>query len=82
MPTIDILQAKVQLSELVDAASHGQEFIIEDAGIPVARLIPFKAKTIIRKPGAMRGKMRISEDFDATLSLNDLMRGIREEPHN
>lgn len=74
MPTIDIRHAKIHLSKLVDAASNGQEFILEDAGKPVARLIPFKAIKIIRKPGAIRGRIRISDDYDAPLSLKDFVR--------
>lgn len=73
MPTIDIRHARIQLSKIVDAVGNGQEFILEDAGKPVARLIPFKEEKIIREPGAMRGKIKISDDFDAPLSLNDFM---------
>lgn len=81
MLTIDIRYAKIQLEKLVDAVSNGQEFILEDAGKPVARLIPVEADRIIRRPGAMRGKIKISDDFDSHLSFNDFMR-VEIKPSN
>lgn len=81
MPTIDIRHAKIQLEKLVDAVSNGQEFILADEGKPVARLIPVEADRIIRRPGAMRGKIKISDDFDAPVSFNDFMR-VEIKPSN
>lgn len=73
MPTIDIRHAKTQLSELIDAVENGQEFILEDAGKPVARLVPITANKIGRTPGTMRGKIKIHDDFDAPLNLDTFM---------
>lgn len=65
MKQVNIHQAKTQLSRLVDLAAGGEEIIIAKAGNPVARLVPYIAKGAVRRPGAMRGKIRIKRNFDA-----------------
>jgi prevent-host-death family protein len=63
---INLYQAKTQLSALVDEAAAGGDIVIAKAGVPLARLVPFKAK-MRRRPGGWEGKIRISDDFDAPL---------------
>ncbi len=58
-------EAKGQLSALIDKAASGEETILTKSGKPMARLIPFKKKTT-RKPGRLKGKIVISDDFDET----------------
>jgi antitoxin (DNA-binding transcriptional repressor) of toxin-antitoxin stability system len=41
--------------------------IIARAGPPLARLVAFRSKNAVRKPGRMRGAIRVSPDFDASL---------------
>jgi len=67
MPTINIHEAKTQFSKLIEAVSHGEEIVIAKAGKPAAKLVPVQAKKPARKPGALKGKMRIAADFDAPL---------------
>lgn len=67
MSTVNIHQAKTQFSRLVDLAASGEEIIIAKAGKPVARLIPYAPKGAVRRPGTMRGKIRIKKSFDAPL---------------
>lgn len=78
MTIINIHQAKTHLSKLVDAVTHGEEIIIAKAGRPVAKLIPISGKKSKRKPGALKGKITISEDFDAPLS-EDLLKQFEGE---
>lgn len=59
-----ITEAKAQLSALVERASHGEEVIISKAGKPVAVLVPYEKAAIDRKPGRLRGQIRIGDDFD------------------
>lgn len=61
----NISEAKAELSALIEAVSKGEEVIIGKAGIPVAKLVRFTGGGVVRKPGALRGKIRISTDFDA-----------------
>jgi prevent-host-death family protein len=67
MKTVNIHQAKTHLSRLVDEAAGGEEIVIARAGKPVARLVALPAGRPRRKPGSMKGKIWISEDFDAPL---------------
>ena len=59
-----ISEAKARLSELIDKARAGQEVIISRAGKPVAILTAFKKTERPRRPGALRGKIHIEDDFD------------------
>ena len=67
MSTVNIHQAKTQFSRLVDLAAGGEEIIIAKSGKPVARLVPYTPKGAVRRPGTMRGKIRIKKNFDAPL---------------
>jgi prevent-host-death family protein len=73
MPTVNIFEAKTQLSKLVELAEQGQDTIIARAGKPVARLTKLEtAKKPIRY-GALKGKIWIADDFDAPLSEDFLI---------
>jgi prevent-host-death family protein len=65
--TVNIYEAKTRLSQLVDQAARGDDVIIARAGRPVARLIAFRLPVAVRKPGRMRGRVRVAADFDAPL---------------
>lgn len=67
MEMVNIHQAKTHLSRLVERAAGGEEIIIAKAGKPVARLAPYVPEGVARRPGAMRGKIRIKKNFDAPL---------------
>lgn len=67
MRTINIHEAKTHLSRLVDEVSAGEELTIAKAGKPLARLVPIRPAKRVRKPGFLKGKIRIAKDFDASL---------------
>jgi prevent-host-death family protein len=76
MRMVNIHEAKTQFSKLVDSVIHGNEIIIAMAGKPVAKLGPISKKSK-RKFGVLKGKVKISKDFDAPLPdelLNDFER--------
>ena len=68
MKQFDICDAQALLPELVDLASEGESFAIVKAGVPLAKLAPLSegSKKEI-KFGTLKGKIEISEDFDAPL---------------
>lgn len=68
MQTVNIHEAKTQLSKLIEAVSQGEEILIAKAGKPAARLVPVQLVKKRRVPGSQEGKIRIAEDFDAPLS--------------
>ena len=55
----------MHLSRLVERVERGEEIAIARAGRPVARLVPFRARSEPREPGLWRGRVRLAEDFDA-----------------
>jgi prevent-host-death family protein len=62
---INIHEAKTHLSRLVERVEGGEEIVIARAGRPVARLVAFHARSEPRTPGVWRGRIRLSQDFDA-----------------
>lgn len=64
---INIHEAKTHFSKLLKRVMAGEEIIIAKGGKPIARLIPITPKPNNRVPGSARGKIRMSEDFDAPL---------------
>jgi prevent-host-death family protein len=64
MHITNISEAKVQLSALVEKVLSGEEVIIGKAGKPVAKLVRYKRSDENRIPGALKGKIKIAEDFD------------------
>jgi prevent-host-death family protein len=68
MPTVNIYEAKTQLSKLVDIAAEGTDVVISRNGKPVARLTSLKDKeNRLVGLGALEGKGWIADDFDAPL---------------
>jgi prevent-host-death family protein len=64
---VNIYEAKTRLSQLVDRAAKGEEIIIARSGRPVARLVAWQPSAPKRKPGRMRGRVRVARNFDAPL---------------
>lgn len=56
MKTVNIHEAKTQLSRLLARAHAGEEIIIAKAGTPCARLIPLEPAAQ-RKPGIATGSV-------------------------
>lgn len=67
MRQVNIHEAKTHLSRLVEEAAAGEEIIIAKAGKPVAKLVPIAGSREPRRLGSMRGKIWMSDDFDAPL---------------
>ena len=63
---LNLYEAKTQLSSLVDEAAAGKEIIIAKNGKPMAKLVAFRERAK-RKPGQLKGKIWIADDFDAPL---------------
>jgi prevent-host-death family protein len=73
MLTVNMHEAKSQLSALVEAVNAGEEVVIARAGKPVARLVPYRAQAEPRRPGGWEGRIWVADDFDAPLP-EDLQR--------
>lgn len=67
MRIVNIHEAKTEFSKLIEAVAHGEEIVIAKAGKPAAMLVPMPVHKPMRKPGALKGKMKIAAYFDASL---------------
>ena len=63
---VNIHEAKTHLSRLVERVEAGEELVIARAGRPVARLVPYRPRTVPREPGLWRGRVSLVADFDLT----------------
>ena len=66
MKTVNIHEAKTQLSKLIEKASKGETFIIAKAGKPVVKVTALAAPTgaQVRRLGFMVGQFSVPDDFD------------------
>jgi len=66
MKTVNIHEAKTQLSKLVEAASKGEGFVIAKAGKPVVKVIALSTPTgaQVRRLGFLAGQISVPDDFD------------------
>jgi prevent-host-death family protein len=64
--TINLREAKAQLSRLVDQAAKGEPFIIGKAGKPLVKVTPLDAPIgkQVRRLGFLTGQFSVPEDFD------------------
>ncbi|HEX2172907.1 MAG TPA: type II toxin-antitoxin system Phd/YefM family antitoxin, partial [Dehalococcoidia bacterium] len=67
MQTVNVHEAKTHLSRLLERVAAGEEIIIARGGKPLAKLVPLRDDLTPRRPGSMRGRIRLAEDFDAPL---------------
>ncbi len=66
MQTVNIHEAKTQLSKLIEQAVNGESFIIAKAGKPMVKVTKIDAPEPINKKrlGFMVGQISTPKDFD------------------
>jgi prevent-host-death family protein len=65
--TVNIFEAKTNLSKLLERVENGEDVIIARSGKPIARLTRLEP---VKKPivfGLLKGKLHVADDFDAPL---------------
>jgi prevent-host-death family protein len=65
MGVFNVHEAKTHFSRLLDRVAQGEEVIIAKSGRPVAKLVRMAVEP--RKPGRLKGRIRIGTDFDEPL---------------
>ena len=79
MSTVNMLEAKTNLSRLVEAVESGAEaeIVIARNGKPAARLVPVQQREedVSRRIGIAKGLFTVPDDFDAD---NELIRKMFE----
>jgi len=64
MNTVNIHEAKTQLSRLVDRAARGESFVIAKAGKPLVKVSALDAPTKPQRLGFLKGEIEVPDDFD------------------
>lgn len=64
MQTVNMHEAKSNLSKLVELVLEGKDIVIARAGTPVVKLTKYTQPARDRTPGMLKGKIHISDDFD------------------
>jgi len=68
METVNIHQAKTNLSQLLSRVELGKEIVISKSGVPVAKLVPLRASFDRRSSlGQDRGRFIVPDDFNNPL---------------
>jgi len=57
---------------LIEKVYEGEEVIIARGGQPLVRLQPLREKTGQRKPGSMKGKLKVDPEFFEPLPQSEL----------
>ncbi len=66
-PQFQVHEAKTHLSKLLERVRKGEEIVIARAGVPIARLVPFREPLKKRKPGLGRDVISLAPDFHVPL---------------
>ncbi|MBP5973190.1 type II toxin-antitoxin system Phd/YefM family antitoxin [Brasilonema sp. CT11] len=68
METVNIHQAKTNLLRLLSRVELGEEIIISNRGVAIAKLVPFRSSSNRRSSlGQDQGRFVVLEDFNASL---------------
>ena len=74
--TVNIHEAKTNLSKLVEQASKGRDFVIAKAGKPMVRVLPLEAAPTVRALGFLAGYGVVEVDVKEAFATDiDLMFG-------
>jgi prevent-host-death family protein len=81
MRTVNIHEAKTQLSRLVDQAAKGEPFMIAKAGKPLVKVIALEAPEPrqMRRRGFLAGQISVPDDFD-TMFEKEILEMFGIEP--
>jgi prevent-host-death family protein len=64
MVTVNIHEAKTQLSRLVDRAAKGEPFVIAKAGKPLVKVSALETPAVPQRLGSLSGEIAVPDDFD------------------
>ena len=64
MITVNMHEAKTQLSKLVDQAVKGEAFVIAKAGKPLVKVAGLDTPKVPQRLGFLAGEIVVPKDFD------------------
>ena len=75
MTRVNLSEAGIEFADLLARVRSGEEIVLAEDGVPVARLVPVPASPLRRQPGSARGLIEVGDDFDDPLP-DDLARAF------
>ena len=74
---LNVHAAKTNLSKLLARVAQGEEIVIANGGVPVARLVPYSNVAPARPLGVFAGKIWMSDDaLESPAWLLDAFEGV------
>jgi prevent-host-death family protein len=64
MVTVNIHEAKTQLSKLIDRAVKGEAFVIAKAGKPLVRVTAIDSPKAPKRLGFLAGQIKVPKNFN------------------
>lgn len=78
-PTVvTVTEAKTQLSSLLERVTDGEEIVIRRGQRPVAKIVAYTPVARVRKPGALKGQIWMSDDFNEPDEEIERLFGMRD----
>lgn len=71
MTLVNTYEAKTNLSQLLRRVQRGEDIVIAQAGVPIARLVPIRSE-VKHRMGLDEGAFEVPEDFNAPLLDDEL----------
>ena len=69
---VSVREARAHFSKLLATVAKGERITICKAGTPVAELGPLDTPIPVRRPGRLKGRVTIADDFDVPLPPDTL----------
>ena len=81
MKSVNIHEAKTNLSKLVAAAARGESFVIAKAGKPLVKVVALDAPSSgeVRRLGFLSARLKVPDDFDR-MGEDEIGRLFRAKP--
>lgn len=76
--TVNIHEAKTQLSKLIERASKGETVIIAKAGKPMVKVTAIDAPKKVKRFGFLKGQIKVPDDFNSLDAEVAKLFGIEE----
>jgi prevent-host-death family protein len=69
---VTVHKAKTTLSKLIERAHAGEDIVIARGDTPVARLVPIVREAPARRPGTLKGMVKVPKSFFEPLPDDEL----------
>ncbi len=65
---VNVHDLKTHYSKYLEEVANGQEILLGKHGKVIAKIVPYSQAEQPRTPGALKGKVWVSDDFDVPMT--------------